>query len=114
MTTPYQTNFTECFPFTDTGEMMILAASTALSFTVLGLATQKFRANFSINSTADVWVRLNGTAVLPTAGVATATYNQEKINSSNFIKYVHGGDTLSFISSGTPQVGVSLLLVESN
>jgi hypothetical protein len=114
MATPYNRNFTDCFPFSDTGVMMTLVASTALTYTVPGVSTQKYRANFSINSTVDVWVRKNGTAVLPTSGTATATYNQEKINSVNFIKYVNGGDTLSFISPTTPEVGVSFLQIENN
>jgi len=109
--TRYTTNFDQCYPFSDSGAMMLLIASTALSYTVPGTPTQKYRAKFSISSTADVWVKLNGTAVLPTSGASTATYNQERID-INFVKYVNGGDSLSFISSGTPQVGVSFLEVE--
>src|ERR1051325_3099046 len=106
--TIYTENFNGCYPFTDSGEMLLLVASTALSFTVPGASSQTYRAKFSVSSTADVWVKLNGTAVLPTSGVASATYNQERID-INFIRYVKGGDTLSFISSSTPQVGVSFL-----
>jgi hypothetical protein len=109
MSTPYQMNYSDCFPISDTGEMMTLVASTALSFTVPGTSDKKYRANFSINSTADVWVRKNGTAVLPTSGTATSVYNQEKINAYEYIRYVQGGDTLSLISSGTPQIGISFL-----
>ncbi len=109
--TKYNRNFDHCYPFSDSGVMMILAASTALSYTVPGVPTQKFRAKFSISSTADAWVKINGTAVLPTAGVAASTYNQERID-IDFIKYVIGGDSLSFISSSTPQIGVSFLEVE--
>jgi len=111
MTTKYNRNFEKCFPFSDTGFKMILAASTALPITIPGNDNQIYRAKFSVSSTADVWVQLNGTAVLPTAGVASATYNQERID-IDFVKYVKGEDTLSFISTGTPQVGVSLLMVQ--
>lgn len=111
MTTKYNTNFTGCFPFSDTGMKTILAASTALSYTVPGTANQLYRATLSTSSTADVFVKLNGTAAIPVSNTATATYNEERIG-VECIKYVKGGDTLSFISTGTPQVGVSLLLVQ--
>jgi hypothetical protein len=61
-----------------------------------------------VSTSADVWVSLNGTAVVPTNNTATATPYQERID-SGMNRYVKGGDTLSFISTGTPQVGVSLL-----
>lgn len=109
--TIYNENFNECYPVTDSGIMLLLVASTALPFTVPGTMNQTYRAKFSVSATADVWVRLNGTAVLPTSGVATATYNQERID-INFVRYVKGGDTLSFISSTTPQIGVSFLEVQ--
>lgn len=111
MTTPYQTNFTETFPFSDSSFGLLLVASTALPYTVPGTSDQVYRAEFTIPYGQAVWVKLNGTAVLPTSGVAAATYNQEMIG-MNFVRYVKGGDTLSFISTGTPQVGVSLLLVQ--
>jgi len=111
MTTKYATNFTETFPFSDNGFMLFLVATTALPITVPGTPDQIYRARFAIPYGQSVWVKLNGTAVIPTSGAATATYNQEMID-MNFVKYVKGGDTLSFISSGTPQVGVSFLLVQ--
>lgn len=109
--TKYNANFSETFPFSDTGVAILLTASTELAWTVPGTANQIFRANFSVSATADVWVCLNGTATLPVSNTATDTYNQERIN-VEFVKYVKGGDSLSFISTGTPQVGVSLLQVQ--
>jgi hypothetical protein len=110
--TKYQSSFNQCYPFSDNGVMLLLVASTALSYTVPGNSDQLYRAKFSVSSTSDVWVRINGTAVVPTSGAATATYNQERID-INFVRYVKGGDTLSFISTSTPQVGVSFLTVQS-
>ena len=110
--TRYNTNFSGCFPFSDKGMSVILAANTAsTAFTVPGASNQIYRANFSVSASADVWVSKNGTAVIPT-GTVTATINQERINPFDSCRYVKGGDTLSFISTGTPQVGVSLLLVQ--
>lgn len=111
--TPYNRNFHGVMPFTNTGVMMLLAASTALSWTVPGDPTQLYRASFRCSSTAEVWVRLNATAAVPTSNTATANNNQEFIP-LNEPKYVRGGDTLSFISTGTPQVGVSLLLLQND
>jgi|ERR1700685_1312444 len=109
--TRYANNFDHTLPFSDAGAMVLLVASTAVAYTVPGTANQSYRAKFSISSTADAWVCLNGTAVLPTSGAATATYKQERID-DGLIKYVKGGDSLSFISSTTPQIGVSFILVQ--
>jgi hypothetical protein len=92
--------------------MMILAANTALAWTIPGDSTMKYRAEFSVSTSADVWMRLNGTAAAPTSNTATQTYNQERLD-LNSIFFVKGGDSLSFISTGTPQVGVSLLQLPS-
>lgn len=89
----------------------MLAASTAISHTVPGDETQIYRAHFSVSTSADVWVRLNDTAIVPTSNTVTSTPNQERID-VDFQRYVKGGDTLSFISTGTPQVGVSFLQVQ--
>jgi len=61
-----------------------------------------------VSATADVWVRNNGTATLPTSNTATPIAYQERID-VNFNRFVKGGDILSFISSGTPQLSISLL-----
>lgn len=112
MTTKYNCNFERTFPFANDGMLTTLVASTALPYVVPGTDKQIYRTTFSVSPTVDVWVRLNGTAIVPVSGVATATYNQERINPFDPHRYVRGGDTLSFISTGTPQVGVSLLLVQ--
>jgi hypothetical protein len=108
MATQYQSNYTGSYPFSDTCMNALLAASTALSWTVPGDPKITYRAHFSVSTSADVWVRNNGTAQVPTTNTATSTSYQERID-VNFVKYVNGGDVLSFISTGTPQVGVSLL-----
>lgn len=111
--TPYQRNFKDTLPFSNTSINILLAASTAISYTVPGDPTQIYRAVFRASSTAEVWVRLNATAVVPTSNTVASTPNQEFIP-LNEPKYVKGGDTLSFISLSTPSVGVSLLQVQNN
>ena len=109
--TRYQRNFQETFPFSNTSINILLEASTAISYTVPGTASQIYRAKFSVSYDADVWVILNGTAAVPTSNTVAATANQERIDAW-FQRYVKGGDVLSFISTGTPQVGVSFLQVQ--
>lgn len=112
MTQPYQENYSKTFPITDNGFMMQLAASTALSITVPGTANQTYRVKFNSSYTAEIWVARNKTAVLPTSGTATAVSGQEFLPKYDEARYAIGGDTLSFISATTPQVGVSFLLVD--
>ncbi|PWU05064.1 MAG: hypothetical protein C5B43_03860 [Verrucomicrobia bacterium] len=106
--TTYQQNYDETYPFSNQTMNTTLAASTAISWTVPGDSKITYRAKFSVSSGADVWVRLNDIAVVPVSNTVTETSNQERIDVW-FQRYVRGGDTLSFISTGTPQVGVSLL-----
>lgn len=104
--TKFNTNFMDTTPFSDTGAKLKLAASTELTWTVPGENTQRYRALFAFNANVDVWIAINNTVELPTAGTVTDTYNQELRPTA---RYVKGGDVLHFISTGTPDVGVSLL-----
>lgn len=108
MTTQFNESYNEAYPFAGDCGNAILAASTALTYTVPGDPKISYRAKVSVETSVDVWVRLNATAVVPTSNTMATTANQERVD-SNFNRFVKGGDTLSFISTGTPQVGVSLL-----
>jgi hypothetical protein len=109
--TPYARNFNDTLPFSSTCVKMLLAASTALSWTVPGEATQKYRAKFRASSTAEIWVGYNVTATVPTSNTATNVPYIEFLPLDE-CRYVNGGDVLSFISLTTPSIGVSLLQVE--
>lgn len=109
--TKYNTNYDHTKPFTTSGVQMLLAASTALAWTVPGNSNQIYRATFRCSSTAEVWVGINVVATVPTSNTATALSNIEFIPLYE-PKYLKGGDVLSFISTATPQVGVQLLQVE--
>lgn len=111
MTTLYNNSFDNCKPFSDTGAMITLVANTAATYTVPGSPGVTYRAHFSVSSTADVWARLNGTAIAPISGTVTILYNQERVD-VGFSRFVKGGDTISLISTSTPQVGISLLTVQ--
>ncbi len=111
--TPYNENYSETFPFSNTTINILLAASTAISYTVPGNEAQQFRAHFSVSSSADVWVRLNGTAQVPTSDTVDESVYQERID-VGMNRYVNGGDVLSFIGTGTSQIGVSFLQVQNS
>jgi hypothetical protein len=108
--TQYNSGYLDCFPFSDTNVTLLLEASTALPYTVPGSSSVTYRAHFSVSTDADVWVCNNGTAAVPLSNVAASARYQERID-VNFNRYVKGGDILSFISTGTPQVGISLLMI---
>lgn len=107
MATKFNSNFDKTHTFTDTGAKMELATGVALSWTVPGDSFMRYRAEFQYTSEASVWVAINKVATVPGAGTISDAYNEEFRPD---IRYVQGGDVLSFITSvGTPQVGVNLL-----
>jgi hypothetical protein len=110
--TPYQNNFAETLPFSNTNMCALLASDTALSWTVPGVSTQKYRVRFRSSYTTEIWVSYNGTAAVPSAGTASTVAFQELLPLEE-CRYVNGGDTLSFIAAtGTPSVSAYLLLVQ--
>lgn len=111
--TPYGCNFNKTMPFTNTSANLLLIASTPLSWTVPGIPEQRFRATFRASFTAEIYVSLNGTAALPTSGVATTTTNNQEFIPLLEPKYVKGGDVLSFVSAGTPSIGIQLHHIQS-
>ena len=108
MTTEYKTAHNGTISISDTGAQMSLAADTALSYTVPGAPSQRYRALFAYPENAAVWVGINVTATIPSVGAINSTYNVEQVrpNQSRFVK---GGDVLSFISlAAATDVGVTL------
>ena len=110
--TPYNKNFINTLPFSNTNMCALLATNTPLSWTVPGISTQKYRVRFRSSFTAEIWVSYNGTATAPSAGTASTVAYQELLPLEE-CRYVSGGDTLSFLSvTGTPSVSAHLLLVQ--
>jgi hypothetical protein len=93
--TKFSTLFHGTEPFTDVAPQFALAASTALSYTVPGDSSKPYRVKFYWPYNANIWVALNSTATVPTAG--TMSPNSKSVLRPE-IKYVRGGDVLSFIS----------------
>lgn len=108
----YSNSFDHCKPFSDTGQKLNLSTNVGGSFTVPGDPSLIYRAEFSYTQNANVWVSLNGTAVVPIAGTSTSSPNQEFRPDIRFVK---GGDVLNLITNDATgqQVGISLLQVPS-
>ncbi len=111
MAIPYNSNYDGTVPFSDTCAQFALAAAAEQTYTVPGAATINYSATFGYNSTANVYVRLNGTAASPAPGGTTSTQYLELRPSK---RYVKGGDVLHFVSPDTTaQVSVSLMQLRS-
>jgi hypothetical protein len=112
MTTLYNSNFHETMPFSDTCAQFNLGANAEQTMTVPGAPItpgkppKQFQALFSYNSTANVFVSINETPIVPTLGTPgdqkTSEFRPEK-------RYVNGGDVIHIITPDTSAyVGVSL------
>ena len=110
--TRYSQSHINAQPFSNFNFNMLLADGTALSYTVPGLSTQKFKVRFQCSSTAEIWVNYGAAATDPSSNTATTNAYQELIP-LNESRYVIGGTTLSFLAiAGTPRLSAQLLLVE--
>lgn len=109
----FNTNYLECLPFSDQTVQVALAASTALTYTIPGDNSIQYRCEFSYANNANVWVGYNTTAIVAPAGAVTTTSNKSIVLNPK-IKYVRGGDVLSFISDSiVSNVGMELLVLPS-
>ena len=107
--TTYNDSFDTCKPISDTTAQLNLLVNTALTYTVPGDDTKRYRMQVSLSNSANVWMGLNVTATSPSAGTITSNANIERINNREY-RYVKGGDVLSFISNAAvTDVGLSLL-----
>jgi hypothetical protein len=106
MTIPYNANYIETMPFSDTCAQINCAANVEKTFTVPGTAQQQYQAYFEYASNSNVFVCKNAVALVPSSGtVGTQQYNEFK----PIKRYVQGGDVLHFITPDTnAYIGVSL------
>ena len=111
--TTYNESYNGTFPFSDTTVQIALAANTALTYTIPGDNTIRYRCEFSYADSTNVWVGYNATATVPVAGaVTTVTNTSIELNPGRYgqARYVRGGDVLSFISGAVvSNMGFSLL-----
>ncbi len=111
MAIPYICSYDGTLPFSDTVRQVALATNTAQTITVPGTGAQKYTAHFSYNSTANVWVGNNVTAVTPPAGTTTTLQYVEFRPDKRF---VIGGDVLSFVTpDASGYVGVEFRSIPS-
>lgn len=106
MAIQYNSNYDGTLPFSDVSYPVALATNTDETITVPGAITTQYQALFSYTSIANVFVRINDTAVVPAPGTATLTqYNEFRPEK----RYVKGGDVIHLITPDTSAyVGVSL------
>lgn len=98
-------------PFSDITVQLSLLANTGLTYTVPGPNSISYRAEFSWNDDESVWVGYNITPTVPSSGTITQTNSVER---NPKIKFVRGGDVLTFISRDiTADSGFSLLQLAS-
>lgn len=106
--TIYSTLYDGAKPFSDTAVQINLAAATVLTYTVPGLATQRYRCQFSFPASASVYVGYNVTPAASTTGTITSSPNIE-FNPKE-AKFVRGGDVIKFFSTAAvTDGGLSLL-----
>ncbi len=106
MAIQYNCNFDGTMPFSDVAIQFSMTANNEQTYTVPGVATTKYQALFSYNSTSNVYVCLNGAVTIPAANsngtVQYCEFRPEK-------RYVQGGDVLHIKSAdATASAGVTL------
>lgn len=113
ITTPFNSNFNETTLFSNTCSQMALATATVRTYTVPGVATDKYQVRFTYISTSNVFVGINVTAATPGAGLQTNTaYLEFRPGSDGSKRYASGGDVLSFITpDASAYVGLALELL---
>jgi hypothetical protein len=106
MTIAYNANYIETMPFSDTAVQVACGTNVEETFTVPGTATMQYQAYFEYICTANVFICLNSTPVIPAGGtVGTQQYNEFRPKK----RYVKGGDVIHFITPDTAAyIGVSL------
>ena len=102
----WNSNYGGTLTFSDVSTQINLLSGVNVSWTVPGTAETKYQALFSYIADSNIFVRLNGAAAIPGAGlVTTEQYNELRPDK----RYVQGGDVLNFITPDVSQyVGVSL------
>lgn len=109
----YSSNYEQTVPFSDVNAQLALATNTNLAYTVPGAAINKYQVRFTYTYNSNVFVRKNGTAATPGAGLATqVTYEEFRPGSDGSKRYVQGGDTLNFITpDASAYVGITLVSI---
>ena len=109
MSTRYTPNFDGANPFSDINLRVALQQNVLETFTVPGEQTTKYRAEFFYNYSANIFVGLNENATVPAAGTIDSTGKQAYRPA---VKYVLGGDELTFITPDTSAYfGVELFTI---
>lgn len=111
MATPYSTAYNGAYPFTDVAPQFALAIATELTYTVPGTSATRYRVEFTFPYNASVWVAINATATVPTAGTMSSN---SRVQLNPKARFVQGGDVIHFISTlAVADAGMTLLQIPS-
>lgn len=116
MAIQYNSNYDVTIPFSDVCFQVSGTANVEQTVTIPGSATAYYSARFGYTSTANIYVCLNATPVIPPGGtVGTQQYCEFRPGDDGSQRYVKGGDVLHIISpDATSRVSVSLRQLQSN
>lgn len=114
MAVSYNSNYDLTIPFSDASYQINVQTGTPESFTVPGVATDKYSAKFAYGPTSNVFVRLNAAPTVPTGGtVGTERFSELNPGQDRSQRYVNGGDVLHFSTPDTnAYASVSLRLLQ--
>lgn len=106
MTIPWNANYIETMPFSDTCIQVACGTNVEETWTVPGPETSEYQAYFEYNSISNVFICKNAAPTIPSAGtVGEQQYNEFRPKK----RYVKGGDVLHFITpDASAYIGVSL------
>ena len=109
--TKFNTSYLDATPFSDQTVGINLNADTAVTYTIPGDTSVQYRAKFSWPYNANVWVGYKVAATLPSVNSAATTSG---VTLRPDIKFVRGGDVLSFRSLlAVTDAGIELLQLPS-
>jgi len=112
--TTYNSNYDLTRPFSDTCAQVHLTSGGGVeTYTVPGLATDRYSVRFTYASDSNVFIRTNADPAIPGAAtVGVEPYNEFKPGSDGSQRYVKGTDTIRMDTPDTAAyVGISLMKI---
>lgn len=110
MAIQYNSNYDLTIPFSDVSYQVACSANVEETITIPGTSTNYYSMKLNYNADANVFVCLNSTPTIPSAGtVGSQQYNEYRAGCDGSQRYVRGGDVVHFITPDTSAyIGVSL------
>jgi len=97
MAVSYNSNYDLTIPFSDVSYQVNVQTGTPESFTVPGVATDKYSAKFAYGPASNVFVRVGASPTVPASGVVlTESYAELNPGHDRSQRYLNGGDVVHF------------------